>query len=107
MKLRDLYIGQLSHLKHSLKERRRQFLLEWQAEGGTRGEGLSVCLCVCLSVCVPNRVAGRGRDEGGRSVCLCVCLSVCVPIRVAGRGRDEWGRSVCVCVCLFVCVCSC
>lgn len=40
MKLRDLYIGQLSHLKHVLLERRRQFLLEWQAAGGSKEEGL-------------------------------------------------------------------
>lgn len=42
VKLRDLYVGQLSHLKHVLLERRRQFLLEWQAAGGSKEEGLYV-----------------------------------------------------------------
>jgi hypothetical protein len=37
--LRSLYTSQLARLKHSLAERRRQFLLEWAAAGGDRDEG--------------------------------------------------------------------
>ena len=37
--LRSLYTSQLARLKHSLAERRRQFLLEWAAAGGDREEG--------------------------------------------------------------------
>lgn len=39
IRLRELYVGQLSHLRHVLQEQRRQFLLEWQAEGGSRDQG--------------------------------------------------------------------
>ena len=39
MRLRELYMGQLAHLKHAMQERRRRFLMEWQAAGGTRAEG--------------------------------------------------------------------
>ena len=38
-RLRDLYIGQLGHLKHVLHEKRREFLLQWQNEGGSRLQG--------------------------------------------------------------------
>ena len=39
VRLRELYMGQLAHLKHAMQERRRRFLMEWQAAGGTRAEG--------------------------------------------------------------------
>ena len=39
VRLRELYMGQLSRLKHMMKERRRRFLAEWQAAGGTKGDG--------------------------------------------------------------------
>ena len=38
-RLRDLYMGQLGHLKHVLQEKRREFLLQWQNEGGARLQG--------------------------------------------------------------------
>lgn len=34
IKLRELYYGQMVHLKHTVRERRRQFLMEWYGEGG-------------------------------------------------------------------------
>lgn len=39
VRLRELYMGQLGHLKHAMQERRRRFLSEWQSAGGTRAEG--------------------------------------------------------------------
>lgn len=49
-RLRDLYLGQLGHLKHVLQEKRREFLLQFQNEGGSRLQGVhSVLLCVQLS----------------------------------------------------------
>ena len=36
VKLRDLYRGQLGRMRYSLKEKRRQFLLQWQSEGGQK-----------------------------------------------------------------------
>ena len=39
-KLSNLYMGQLSHLSNLLQDRRRQFLLEWQAAGGSKDKGL-------------------------------------------------------------------
>ena len=44
MRLRDLYVGQLSHLRHMLQEKRRHFLLQWHAEGGGRGQGMYMCV---------------------------------------------------------------
>ena len=41
-RLRNLYMGQLSRLSHLLQDRRRQFLLEWQAAGGVRDKGIYV-----------------------------------------------------------------
>ena len=38
-RLRSLYMGQLAHLSHTLQERRRQYLLEWHHEGGTKEKG--------------------------------------------------------------------
>ena len=38
-RLRDLYMGQLGHLKHVLQEKRREFLVQWQNEGGSRLQG--------------------------------------------------------------------
>ena len=37
--LRNLYMGQLSRLSNLLQERKRQFLLEWQAVGGSKDKG--------------------------------------------------------------------
>ncbi len=37
--LRNLYMGQLSRLSNLLQERKRQFLLEWQAVGGSKEKG--------------------------------------------------------------------
>ncbi|XP_064397960.1 KAT8 regulatory NSL complex subunit 2-like [Halichondria panicea] len=34
VRLRDLYVGQLGHLKHVLHGKRREFLQRWQYEGG-------------------------------------------------------------------------
>ena len=44
VRLRDLYVGQLSHLRHMLQEKRRHFLLQWHAEGGGRGQGMYMCV---------------------------------------------------------------
>jgi hypothetical protein len=30
VRLRDLYVGQMDHLRHTLQEKRRQFLIQWQ-----------------------------------------------------------------------------
>ena len=35
IKLRELYYGQMVHLKHTMRERRRQFINEWYGEGGS------------------------------------------------------------------------
>ena len=37
-------MGQLSHLRHMLQEKRRHFLLQWHAEGGGRGLGMYMCV---------------------------------------------------------------
>ncbi len=52
VRLRDLYMGQLTHLRHSLRERRRQTTLEWQGEGGGRDQS--------------EEGRGKERREGGR-----------------------------------------
>ena len=39
--LRDLYMGQLGHLRHVLQEKRREFLLQWHSEGGAKPQGKS------------------------------------------------------------------
>ena len=39
VRLRSLYSSQLTRMKHSLAERRREFLMEWTAAGGDREEG--------------------------------------------------------------------
>lgn len=39
VRLRSLYTAQLARLKHSLAERRREYLLEWMAAGGDKEEG--------------------------------------------------------------------
>ena len=39
VRLRTLYTGRLARLKHSLAERRREYLLEWMATGGDRADG--------------------------------------------------------------------
>lgn len=38
--LRDLYMGQLGHLRHVLQEKRREFLLQWHNEGGAKPQGV-------------------------------------------------------------------
>ena len=50
VKLRELYVGQLSRLRHVLQERRRQFLLEWQAEGGSREQGTKTAEYIMMLV---------------------------------------------------------
>lgn len=37
--LKELYRGQLSRVRYQLKEKRRQFLLQWQREGGQKSQG--------------------------------------------------------------------
>ena len=39
VRLRDLYVGQFDHLRHSLQEKRRQFLLRWQQQNKKRKHG--------------------------------------------------------------------
>lgn len=39
IRLRDLYVGQLDHLNHTLQEKRRQFLLQWQHSSRKRKQG--------------------------------------------------------------------
>ena len=46
-RLRNLYMGQLSRLSHLLQDRRRQFLLEWQAAGGVRDKGIYIYNYTC------------------------------------------------------------
>ena len=36
VRLRNLYVGQFDHLRHTLQEKRRQFLLRWQHESRRR-----------------------------------------------------------------------
>ena len=52
VRLRALYTSQLTRLKHLLARRRREYLLEWTAAGGSRERGkcgipLSMLNCVC------------------------------------------------------------
>ena len=42
--LRDLYMGQLGHLRHVLQEKRREFLLQWHSEGGAKPQGKRLSL---------------------------------------------------------------
>ena len=44
VRLRSLYTAQLARLKHSLAERRREYLLEWMAGGGDKEEGKGLVL---------------------------------------------------------------
>lgn len=37
--LRDLYVGQLDHMRRTLQKQRRQFLLQWQYESRRRKSG--------------------------------------------------------------------
>ena len=37
--LKELYRGQLSRVRYQLREKRRQFLLQWQREGGQKSQG--------------------------------------------------------------------
>ena len=51
-RLRDLYIGQLGHLKHVLQEKRREFLLQWHNEGGSRPQGVNFMIdCILVWIC--------------------------------------------------------
>ncbi len=42
VRLRDLYVGQLGHLKHVLHGKRREFLQRWQHEGGASMQGATL-----------------------------------------------------------------
>ncbi len=44
VRLRDLYVGQLGHLKHVLHGKRREFLQRWQYEGGASMQGATLVL---------------------------------------------------------------
>ena len=39
VRLRDLYVGQMDHMRHALQEKRRQFLLRWQHASRKRKAG--------------------------------------------------------------------
>lgn len=55
-------MGQLSRLKHLMQERRRRFLVEWQACGGNKADGmiLSVYLLHYHHLLPPASLPSRG-----------------------------------------------
>ena len=108
VRLRDLYMGQFDHLRHTLQEKRRQFLLQWQHESRKRKTSQSERTgslynlgIVCRSGFVLSTflVWGLGYRQLNHRYCIALflCSGVCVNSRESRRHcvqevQEEVGR---------------